>query len=81
MTDKQEQILEAAELPVCVAAEDESRPVVKFLRLARWPEERIAEVVAAHKRGESYEVTVTVGGGAPNTQSALPTPTSSPEGG
>jgi len=42
-----------------------ARPVEKFLRLAGWSEERIAEVVAAHEGGESYEVSVTLGGEAP----------------
>ena len=44
--------------------EDEKRPVVAFLRLARWSDERIAEVVAAHKRGEVYSVSLTIGGKA-----------------
>lgn len=38
------------------------RPVVTFLRLAGWSEERIAEVVAAHGRGEVYKATITIGG-------------------
>lgn len=43
-----------------LSAEDEKRPVVGFLRLAGWPEEQIAEVVAAHKRGETPTYSVTL---------------------
>ena len=39
--------------------EDEKRPVVVFLRLAGWSDKRIADVIAAHKRGELYSVTLT----------------------
>jgi hypothetical protein len=35
-------------------------PVVGFLRLAGWSEERIAEVVAAHRRGETPTYSVTL---------------------
>ena len=44
--------------------EDEKRPVVAFLRLAEWSDERIAEVVAAHKRGEVYRFNLTIASAA-----------------
>lgn len=37
-------------------------PVVGFLRLAGWSEDRIAEVVGAHERGEVYNASLTIGG-------------------
>lgn len=45
-----------------LSPEDEQRPVVGFLRLCGWSEERIADVVAAHKRGDTYTATVTLRG-------------------
>lgn len=33
-----------------LSPEDEARPVVGFLRLAGWPDKKIAEVVAAHDK-------------------------------
>lgn len=45
-----------------IAPEDEARPVVGFLRMAGWSDEKIAEVVAAHKRGETPTYSVTIGG-------------------
>jgi hypothetical protein len=41
-----------------LSAEDEKRPVVGFLRMAGWSDEKIALVVAAHKRGEVFTVSV-----------------------
>lgn len=49
---------EASKQSKPLSAEDEKRPVVTFLRSAGWSDEHIAEVVAAHKRGEVYKVSV-----------------------
>jgi hypothetical protein len=46
--------------PPVLSAEDEQRPVVGFLRLAGWSDERIVEVVETHKRGEVYTTSITV---------------------
>ena len=43
-----------------ISPEDEKRPVVGFLRLAGWSDEKIALVVAAHKRGEVFTASVKV---------------------
>lgn len=49
------------ETPI-LSAEDEQRPVVGFLRMAGWSDEKIAEVVAAHKRGEVPTFRISFGG-------------------
>lgn len=41
-----------------LSEEDEKRPVVAFLRMAGWSDEKIALVVAAHKRGEVFTASV-----------------------
>lgn len=43
-----------------LSEEDEKRPVVGFLRLAGWSDEKIALVVAAHKRGEVFKASVRI---------------------
>ncbi len=52
------------------------RPVERFLRMAGWSEEHIAEVVAAHDRGETYTVALTFGSPSP---APAPTPTKGSE--